>query len=204
MERKRNFIDKLLDIAPGGFYGILSVIIRMSGDFLAFLLFPGYSMINNMVSDLGIGPGGIFFSLGLIISGIISIPFYVAIARSLQNEEANEKMIKTGLIFFYISNITYIMLGFFPSIEDIYLFYLFHGLFAIISWLTGIIYLILFSKLMLKDDKYSTLPAYSGFFLVGFMVLFLCTWLPILEWIMTFFFECWVLIISVYLIYHKL
>jgi hypothetical membrane protein len=204
MERKRNFIDKFLDIAPGGLYGILSVIIRMSGDFIAFLFFPEYNMINNMVSDLGVGPGGIFFSLGLIISGIISIPFYVALARSLQSEGVNEKMRKTGLIFFYISDITYIMIGFFPSVEKIYLIYLAHGVFAIISWLTAIIYLVIFSKLMKKDGKFSALPSYSGYLLIIVMIIFLCTWLPIIEWVMTFTFIIWVLLISSYMIYHKL
>jgi len=204
MERKRNFIDKFLDIAPGGLYGILSVIIRISGDFIAFLFFPEYNMINNMVSDLGVGPGGIFFSLGLIISGIISIPFYVALARSLQSEGVNEKMRKTGLIFFYISDITYIMIGFFPSVEKIYLIYLAHGVFAIISWLTAIIYLVIFSKLMKKDGKFSALPSYSGYLLIIVMIIFLCTWLPIIEWVMTFTFIIWVLLISSYMIYHKL
>ncbi|TFG30395.1 MAG: DUF998 domain-containing protein [Promethearchaeota archaeon] len=204
MEQKRNFIDKFLDIAPGGFYGILSVIIRMLGDFIAFLFFPGYSIINNMVSDLGVGPGGIFFSLGLIISGIISIPFYVALARSLKSEEVNESMRKTGLIFFYISDITYIMIAFFPSVEEIYLIYLAHGLFAIISWLTAIIYIIIFSRLMKKDGKFSALPSYSGYILIIVMIIFLCTWLPLIEWIMTFTFIIWLVIIASYMIYHNL
>ena len=204
MERKRNFIDYFLDLAPGGFYGILSIIVRISGDFIAFLLFPRYNMINNMVSDLGVGPGGIFFSLGLIISGIISIPFYVALARSLQSEGVDERMRKTGLIFFYISDITYIMIGFFPSVENIYIIYLAHGIFAIISWLTAIIYLIIFSRLMKKDGKFSALPSYSGYFLIIVMVIFLCTWLPLIEWVMTFTFIIWVLLISSYMISQKL
>ena len=204
MERERKFIDKLLNIAPGGIYGILSLIARISGDLLAYLLFPGYSIFDNMVSDLGVGPGGIFFSLGLIISGIVCIPFYIALARSLKSDEINEKMIKVGLIFFYISDITYILLGFFPSIENNYIIYATHGILAVISWLTGIVYLILFSKLMLKNHKYSKFPAYSGFCLVGFMILFLSTWLPIFEWLMTFAFIIWLIIISSYMIYHRL
>ena len=198
MERERKFIDKILNVVPGGIYGILSLIARISGDFLAYLFFPGYSINDNMVSDLGTGPGGIFFSLGLIISGIICIPFYVALARSLKGDETNEKMIRMGLIFFYISDVTYILVGFFPSVEDNYPIYLAHGVLAVISWLAGIVYLITFSKLMLKNSNYSKLPAYSGFCLVGFMFLFLFTWIPILEWIMTFLFLFWLLYISCY------
>jgi len=204
MDKERKFIDKLLTIAPGGIYGILSLISRISGDLLAFLFFPGYSIFDNMVSELGVGPGGIFFSLGLIISGIVCIPFYVALARSLKSDEINEKMIRMGLIFFYISDITYILVGFFPSVEDNYPIYLAHGILAVISWLTAIVYLITFSKLMLQNSNYSKFPAYSGFCLVGFMFLFLFTWIPLLEWIMTFVFEFWLLYISCYLRLNKL
>lgn len=204
MKKKNGLIDKFLDIAPGGIYGILSIIIRISGDFLAFLFFPReYSFFNNMVSDLGVGPGGIFFSLGLIISGIFSIPFYVALARSLECDGSKEEMRKIGLIFFYISDFAYIMVGFFPSDKTIYIVYVAHGFFAIISWLTGIIYLIIFSKLMLENDRFTKLSAYSGFILVGFMILFLCTWLPIFEWIMTIAFITYVIYMSMYLLHDR-
>ncbi|MFX1340941.1 MAG: DUF998 domain-containing protein [Promethearchaeota archaeon] len=204
MERERKFIDKLLNIAPGGFYGILSLIARISGDLLAYLFFPGYSIFDNMVSDLGVGPGGIFFSLGLIISGIICIPFYVSLSRSLKGDRINEKTIKWGLIFFYISDIAYILVGFFPSLENNFFIYTTHGVLAVTSWLTGIVYLIIFSKLMLKNNNYSKLPAYSGFCLVGFLLVFLFTWIPILEWVMTFAFIAWLMNISCYMRYNKL
>ena len=204
MERRRKFIDKLLVIAPGGVYGILSVIVRIFCDFLAYLFFPGYNIFDNMVSDLGIGPGGIFFSLGLVISGILSIPFYVTLARSLRSDDANEKMRKAALKFFYISDITYILLGVFPSIEENFIIYFAHGTLALISWLTGVVYLILFSYLMLKDSKYSTLPAYSGFFLIGFVFIFIFTWIPFFEWVMTLAWMFWLIYISIYILYHKL
>ena len=204
MAKERKFIDKLLDILPGWLYGILSLIARISGDFLAYLFFPGYNIFDNMVSDLGTGPGGIFFSLGLIISGIICVPFYVALARSLKSDEISEKSIRRGIIFFYISDIAYILVGIFPSIEENYIIYYAHGVLALISWLTGIVYLITFSKLMLKHDNFSKLPAYSGFCLISFMLLFLFTWIPILEWCMTFAFILWLIIISCYLRYNKL
>jgi hypothetical membrane protein len=204
MAKERKFIDKLLDILPGGIYGILSLIARILGDFLAFLLFPGYNIFDNMVSELGTGPGGIFFSLGLIISGIICVPFYVALARSLKSDEISEKSIRIGLMFFYISDIAYILVGFFPSIEENYLIYVTHGVLAVISWLTGMVYLIIFSKLMLKHENYTKIPAYSGFCLIGFMLLFLLIWIPILEWLMTFAFISWLIIISCYVRSNKL
>jgi hypothetical membrane protein len=204
MEKEKKIIDKFLKLAPGGVYGISSVLIRIFGDFLAYLYFPGYNMLDNMVSDLGVGPGWLFFSLGLIFSGIVSVPFYVSFARSLQNEVVNEKMLKAALTFYYISNATYILIGFFPSCENIPLIYTAHGFLAVISWVTGLTYLILFSKLMIHDSKYSRLAAYSGFILIIFIILFLITWYPLFEWIMEFAWMTWILYISSYTIYHEL
>ncbi len=197
-------LTKLLDIIPAGFYGIIAIIIRITCDFLAFTFYPEYSIFDNMVSDLGVGPGGIFFSLGLLFFGIISIPFYVAIARSLQSDNIKERSRKFGLFLFYISDITYILVGIFPSIEQNTIIYYAHGVFALISWLAAIGYLIIYSKLMLKNDKYSTLPAYSGFLLIVFVIVAVLTWRPITEWLMTFMFWLWVIIISSYMLYHKL
>jgi len=45
--RMSNFIDKLLSLIPGGVFGLLSVIIILIGDFIAFAYFPGYSIFNN-------------------------------------------------------------------------------------------------------------------------------------------------------------
>ena len=68
-------MDQLLKIIPGGVFGIISVVIVLSGDIISIVLFPGgYSFFENMISELGGGPYGIFFNLGLVISGIVSIP----------------------------------------------------------------------------------------------------------------------------------
>ena len=91
MEQGKNFLDKILRRISGGVFGILSMIIRVLCDFLAFLCIPGYDIFENMVSELGVGKGGIFFNLGLIISGIICIPFYIALIRSLTIEYLYDK-----------------------------------------------------------------------------------------------------------------
>ena len=67
--------EKVLKKTCGGFFGIISVLIRLMGDFIAIIFTPNYNMIDDLISDLGVGPGAIFFSLGLILSGIVSIPF---------------------------------------------------------------------------------------------------------------------------------
>jgi hypothetical membrane protein len=204
MERGKNLLDKILRRISGGFFGILSMIIRVLCDFFAYLYFPGYNIFENMVSELGVGKGGIFFNLGLIISGIICIPFYIALLRSLTIEYSYDKTRKTALTFFYISNICYILVGLFPSIkENIVIFYI-HGTLALISWLTGIIYLLIIAGLMLKNNKYSKFNAYVTLMLVIFLSIAVSTWQPITEWLMTFMFIIWICIISTSMIYKKI
>ena len=197
-------INKFLKIAPGGYYGLLSVTIRFCGDISALLLFPGYDFTKNMISDLGVGPGAIFFSLGIILSGIVSIPFYVAFVRSLKINGYFEKTRKSSLILFYIANIAYIMLGIFPSNQSNYQIYVIHGIFAFIWVLATIINLLLFSFLMVKNNKFTKLPVYISVFLIGCLMLFLFTWVPIFEWILSIAVFIWFTITSSYLIYHKL
>lgn len=197
-------INKFLKIAPGGYYGLISATIRFTGDVLAFLLFPNYNFTKNMISDLGIGPGAIFFNLGIILSGIVSIPFYVAFVRSLKMNDNYETTRKSSLILFYIANTAYIMLGFFPSDPSNYQIFLIHGLCALIWVLVTILYLCLFTFLMIKNNKFTKLPIYVSVFLIGCLMLFLFTWVPIFEWILSLAVFIWFAVISSYLIYHKL
>ena len=204
MGRGRKIIDKLLNIASGGYYGIISIIIRITCDFIAFLLTPGYNMSENMISEFGRGPGGIFFNLGLIISGIVTIPFYVSLGRALKCEAVNEKLRKIAIIFSIISIITYIFVGIFPSYPENIPIYYAHGIFGAVSWITAVGYLTIYSFLMLKNNKFSKFQAYHGYCVAGTAILFLFTWHPVPQWIMTFAIISWVLINSVFILHYKL
>ena len=205
MEIEKSFFDKLLTLIPGGVFGLLSCVIVLSGDILSIILFPGgYNFFENMISELGRGPSGIFFNLGLIISGIVGIPFYIALYKVFDKETVNPIVRKSALIFSLISIFTFILVGIFPSIEDNYIIFVTHGTFAFISFLCGILYLTSFSILMLKDSKYSKFLACHGFIVAGTYLVILFTWLPITEWIATFGIISWVIANSIYMLYHKL
>ncbi|TFG21760.1 MAG: DUF998 domain-containing protein [Promethearchaeota archaeon] len=210
MEIQKKIFDKLLSLIPGGIFGLLTCAIVLTGDIISMILFPeGYNFFENMISELGHGSSGIFFNLGLIISGILSFPYYIALYRSFDKETVNPLVRKSSLIFSLISIITYILVGIFPSIEDNYIIFVTHGIFAFLSFLTGVFYLISFSILMLMGStinggKYSKFIACQGFIVAGTYLLILFTWLPITEWIATFAIISWIIANSIYLIYHKL
>jgi len=210
MEIQKKIFDRLLTLIPGGVFGFLTCAIALTGDTISIILFPGgYDFFENMISELGRGPSGIFFNLGLIISGILSFPYYIALYRSFDKETVNPIVRKSSLIFSLISIITFIFVGVFPSIEDNYIIFVTHGTFAFLSFLSGIFYLVSFSVLMLtgsngNGDKYSKFIACQGFIVAGTYLLILFTWLPITEWIATFAIISWIIVNSIYLIYHKL
>lgn len=205
MENGKHCLDKLLKIIPGGVFGIISVITVLTGDIISIFLFPGgYSFFENMISELGRGPYGIIFNLGLILSGIISIPYYFSLYRSFEEVNTNIILRKSAITFSAISIISYIFVGVFPSIEENYIIFVTHGIFAFLAFLSGILYLITFSILMLIDSKWSKLRSYHGFIAAGSYLLILLTWLPITEWIATIAIISWIIGNSLFMLYHKI
>ena len=199
----RKCIDKLLNVIPGGVFGLLSVVFIVLGELIAFLLFPGYSIFKNMVSELGAGPGGIFFNLSVIISGIIIIPYYIHLAKSFSGENIKENLRIFAILVAVISCITYSLLGVFPSIKDNIIIYITHGTLAAISIASGFGYLVLYSILMVKAQNYSKSQACHGFFVAGLYISFLLTWIPLVEWIMNLAILSWITANSIYLLYDK-
>ena len=84
MRNKKRSIDDSLQFIFGGILGISAIIIRIIGDGMAIILFPDYSFFKNMISDLGVGPGSFFFNFGLIISGLVLVPFFLILADYLK------------------------------------------------------------------------------------------------------------------------
>ncbi len=199
----RKCIDKLLNVKPGGIFGLLSVVFIVLGELIAFLLFPGYSIFKNMISELGAGPGGIFFNLSVIISGIIIIPYYIHLGKSFSGENIKENLRKFAILVAVISCITYSFLGVFPSIESEAIIYITHGILAAISISSGLGYLILYSILMLKAQNFSKIQAYHGFIVAGFYTFFLLTWIPMVEWVLNIAILSWITANSIYMLYHK-
>jgi len=202
------YLDCLIDIMigkiPGGVYGILSVAIEILLCLIALILTPHYIFFNHMISELGVGPGGIFFNLGLIFSGIIAIPFFISLGRTLNCEGINENLRKITTIISLISCVSTSLIGCFPAIYNNKIIFSLHGTFTFISWLCGLIFLILFSINILKVNIFSKIQAYLGFVVAGVYALVLCTWWPITEYALIFAVSIWIVINASYILYHKI
>lgn len=157
-----------------------------------------------MISDLGVGfPGGIFFSLGIIISGILSIPFVYHLMQQLNLEDKNSYL-RYGLYSSWIISLTsYILVGFFPGNPELRLIHLIHGMAAVTSWISGVAYTSIIGYLMLKDDRFSTFQSLSSLFIGIFTIIFFITWWPIFEWAISFALGFWFIVNATHLLYEK-
>lgn len=198
MER-RKFFEKLLDKINGGVFGLIAVTLILLGDFLAIIFNPNYIIFEHMVSTLGAGPfpGGFIFNLSVLISGIIVIPYYIHLSRIVIGDNTNETLRKFAIISSMISCITYSLLGVFPSLEEIYIIFYIHGVLALISISSGVCYLISFNILIKRSKNFKKIQSYFGFFVAGLYTLFIITWLPNVEWLMSFGICIWIIIISI-------
>ncbi|MHA2399527.1 MAG: DUF998 domain-containing protein [Promethearchaeota archaeon] len=200
----------------GGLYGLISILFGIMGDLVSFLLYPGYNFTKSAVSTLCKGPGGLFFQIGTVLSGVFAIPFVISLSKSFNENETNEKFRRAILYIAIVSCIAFIGLGAFCGSNLI--ISLIHGGFAVISWISGIIYVTGFNIIMYKDSKFSNSLAFIGFcasFILFSMIFlfilhffpalrFLMIILPSLEWINTFSLIIWFLTISTYVIYKKI
>lgn len=212
MEKLNLYTNKFLDYFPGFIFGIIAIIIGLTGDILAMSLYPGYSITKDMVSTLGVGPGAIYFNIGIFFSGLIAIPFYIDLARLVRNEDDNQTLLRTALISAIISCVTMAFVGIFPAIQSQKMVLLLHYLTAIISWLTCMIYCSIFSILMLRTPDFPKILAYFGFIpgaiilIYLFLIIFPITEpiTPIIEWSIAFAIIAYIAINSLYMMYRKI
>jgi hypothetical protein len=212
------FIEKITNIIPGKYFGILSVTFGVLGDSISYLLFPytEYNLFQQPVSALCLGNGGIFFNIMNIFSGIFALIFVNSFGRNFDEEQVTRSLKRNGLICANISCICFIILGFFCG-SNIIIAYI-HGIAALTSWGFGFLYFTYFNILMLQDSKYSRTIALFGFivpFLLALLMIifflhlfpifrFFIVILPFLEWINTFAVIFWYYFIPFYMIYKKI
>jgi hypothetical membrane protein len=159
-----------------------------------------------MISALGVGPGGIFFNLGLLISGLFALLFYLYLIRAIKMNDwvEHKKLLQITKFSSINSCVFFCFIGIFPAIKGNSLMTLLHGLSAGISCLIAIIYLTSFGVLFLKSINFLKFHSYLSFVTVIPFVLFLFTWTPLTEWIMTFAILIWITLIASYTVIRKM
>jgi len=202
MEKLKTHILNTYNLIPAPIYGFLSVIVGLSGDTISILLFQGFSL-NHMISALGTGPGAIYFNIGTILSGMLALLFYLYLFKAIGKETTDPKLHRVGRFFAINSCIFFSLVGVFPTSTNMILFVL-HGTVALVSWLSAIMYLSIFSYLIYKSKIISRFFVYFTLIAASTIIVFLLTWNPIIEWIMVLVVTIWITSISAYFLYRKI
>jgi len=201
MKKEFYFFEKLFILIPGNVFGLISFGISLFTHLIGVLLYPNYDMTRMAISFLGDGYGGIIYRVGLILTGIIGIPFCVYLGKSFENKATTEPIRKLALTGSIIYCVSLIFVGYFWRSNIIVSFI--HGLFAFLCWVDGLIFIGLFSILMLKDERFPKSIAFFGFITAGTFLLHLTVLSSITQWIMTLSTMLWVWIVSSYMLYKQ-
>ncbi|MFX1365717.1 MAG: DUF998 domain-containing protein [Promethearchaeota archaeon] len=215
MENFRININKTLQKISFGAYGLISIIFGAIGDLIAYLMYPGYNPLRRAVSSLCLGPGWLFFQSGTVISGFFALLYLISLEKTFNKEEVNNNVRKYAKISGTISCTTFMTLGVFCG-SNLIIAYI-HGISALITWISGLLYISFYNFLIINSSNYSKKLGYCGLittFTLGLMLVFfllhlfpalrfLMIILPSLEWLNTLSLIVWYLITSIYVIHKK-
>ncbi|MFX0076608.1 MAG: DUF998 domain-containing protein [Candidatus Hermodarchaeota archaeon] len=130
-----------------------------------------FSFLTHYLSHLGGGPNGsnIIFNVGIMISGVLMIFFFLNLSAYLRRKHTNTILIYISFIPGLISSIGTFFTGFFPYTvtQDL------HNLSASTFFLGGFAYCILYGISEWITKGISKLQAFSGFVVALFFLLFI-------------------------------
>lgn len=181
----------------GAVFTYTSLPFRMLWSFYFPMLIPntGYSMMDQAISELGIGPSAFMFNTGLIIGGILSLPVFPGLLGLFRGSN----IARIGAVFGVFGAVGSIGVGLCPMVVSPY-----HGLFAMIFFLSAGIAIILLSVEMYRITFFPKVLAIYGFFFAAVDVLFIILKTWILEWSVFFVVATWIIAVGVWvLLKHK-
>ena len=216
MRKLKLLNDKFSLKISTGVFGLLSIIFSIIGDLIAYLMYPGYDPLRRAVSSLCLGPGWLFFQSGTVLSGLFALLFLVYLVRTFDIDEVNANIRKFAKIMAIVSCVSFIMLGVFCG-SNLIIAYI-HGISAMISWFSGLLYIILYNLFFIRSSNYSKFLGYFGFvptFTLSLMLVFfllhlfpalrfLMFILPSLEWLNTLSLSLWYVVVSIYVIHKRI
>lgn len=203
MRNFKTIITQFTNIIPKGLFGLLSVLISITGDFIALLMFPEYSMFQYDISYLAIGPGGIFFNIGLIFSGLMAIPFNIYLGKVVSGNNVNESIRKKTVIISIVACIAISLVGSFPVHLENQVILIIHAFLAFVFFLSTTIVFILYGYLFIKNEKFSKAQAYISFVIAGILIIYMIFRSSILEWISMFGIMLGIILIALYTLYKR-
>lgn len=185
--------------------GIIAVCIALLGYLIAYLLYPAQKYhIGYFGSELGVGPGGVYFSLGLIFSGYFFLKFISYLKKVINIGKVNIKRENWIFISAKISVIAYSLLGVFPGISDNPVIFMIHGILVFMCYSFGFFFIFFLSAFFSQSPKFLKFHAYIGYFIAFGILTFLFSWISVIQWIFTLTYFVWIAYIAGYMLYKKM
>lgn len=154
----------------------------------------GYSGWYMFISELGIGPSAFIFNLGLIISGILVLPFFPCLLWLLKRSIK----VKVGTVLALITYLSLIGVGLAPMVLSP-----FHVLFGAFFFIFGGIAIVLLSYAMLRGTFFSKTIGVYGFFIGIIDLIGIIFGGTVLEWIIYSAMVLWILLVGVQMILKR-
>ena len=197
-ERLKHIVDAHLSKLEC-FFGLAGVTFAITFITLAAVLTPGYNPLFNTVSSLGNGNAKTLFSIGLVTSGSLTIPFIVYLEKTLLGINEFVRRIATGVAV--VSSVSVALVGILPDPDFPDPFLVFHGIVAIYAFLGSVATICLYTYLMMRSKEYKIYHIIIGFATALDILLLAITFFnPFIEWVLTINIMLWIMLTSIKLI----
>ncbi|MFO7797427.1 MAG: DUF998 domain-containing protein [Promethearchaeati archaeon] len=204
MNKNEKFqMNEFIKPASTALYSLIPILIGISFIFYSLSQYPDYSMIEFYVSQLGTGPkpSAQFFNVGVIIIGAASVHFFIHLGKLLKANGIDEIIRKIAVRISIFGGISLSLIGCFPMFGTLLIM---HNIVSSSFFLSGMIYFILFSYLMIKSQNFSKYQSILGFLVAGVFGTYLFTGHPAIEWSVVFSAFAWVILNAGWLAFKNL
>ncbi|WXG39417.1 MAG: DUF998 domain-containing protein [Candidatus Freyarchaeum deiterrae] len=146
----------------------------------------GYNWTTQWISDLGVGPSAFIFNVGLMIAGVVCLPFFPTLLKPL----GYTRSAKIGVVIGIVAGAALIGIGAFPETTGFY-----HPLFSVLFWSLFAVSAGVLSFAMRSTSLFPRATQYIGYFeLVGGLTTLVLSGIygAVPEWIMLLILVIWV------------
>jgi hypothetical membrane protein len=154
----------------------------------------GYSMTSQAISELGVGPSAFLFNTGLVIAGILTLPVFPGLLGLFRGSN----IARIGTVFGVVGAVGSIGVGLCPMVVSPY-----HGLFAMIFFISAGIAIILLSVKMYQIEFFTKALVIYGVFFAAVDIAFLILETWILEWAVFFVVATWIIAVGVWVLIKR-
>ncbi|MFX0032784.1 MAG: DUF998 domain-containing protein [Candidatus Hodarchaeota archaeon] len=163
--------DKMFEKFHASYFAFVGLIIFFIGLIPAMLMHPGFSFFITHISYLGTpsNPLHVLFNVCWFITAVFIIIFFFGFTRYLQKKDLSSKGLLATCLIGILSAIGIMGMAIFNS-DSVYIV---HLMFELLFFITGILYLFIYTYLEWKSTEFTKFQAVFNFIVSVFFLLYL-------------------------------